>query len=187
MNTFSGEKLSILMELAGENNSSLGRKVGVSDVTIFRWRTGKARPSRKNATKLAEILNVSVRDFSTGVLEVPREFMRDVKVVRLLEEKDEEVNYTMPVPSNWDIDLGVIANADMMGEINQDELVFVSNSKELEPGKIYLLEVGGKKYLRKCIKTNSGYIFVSTNQAKPAIENNYTIIGKVTYAMKSLS
>lgn len=186
MDEFSGDKLGILMELAGENNSSLGRKVGVSDVTVFRWKAGKARPSKENILKLAMALKVSVRDFSSGVVEVPKGFMRDVKVVRLLETKDEEVNYTMPVPSNWDINLGVIANSDMKGEIDQDELIFVNNSKELIPGKIYLLEVGGKKYLRKCIKTSGGYIFVSTDPAKPTIESDYKIIGKVTYAIKSI-
>jgi SOS-response transcriptional repressor LexA len=65
-------------------------------------------------------------------------------------------------------------------------LIFVNNSKELIPGKIYLLEVGGKKYLRKCIKTSGGYIFVSTDPAKPTIESDYKIIGKVTYAIKSI-
>lgn len=49
-----------LIQSKGFKQRFLASKLGVSEVTMSNWVSGKARPTAEHAEKLAEILNVSV-------------------------------------------------------------------------------------------------------------------------------
>jgi len=57
------QKITELREAAGMNKSELGRKVGVSDVTISYWESGAVKNiSSNNLVPLASALGISVSE-----------------------------------------------------------------------------------------------------------------------------
>lgn len=48
----------------GIKQKFLASKMGVSEVTLSNWVTGKTSPSKKNLEKLSDILDVSINEFT---------------------------------------------------------------------------------------------------------------------------
>lgn len=46
----------------GVKQKWLSTKLGVSEVTVSNWVTGKSIPSAKNIEKLAQVLSIAVKD-----------------------------------------------------------------------------------------------------------------------------
>tara|TARA_B110000444_G_C18347930_1_gene370347 strand:- start:132 stop:308 length:177 start_codon:yes stop_codon:yes gene_type:complete len=48
----------------GIKQKFLSSKMGVSEVTLSNWVTGKTSPSKKNLEKLSDLLDVSINEFT---------------------------------------------------------------------------------------------------------------------------
>jgi transcriptional regulator with XRE-family HTH domain len=48
----------------GIKQKFLASKMGVSEVTLSNWVTGKTSPSKKNLEKLSDLLDVSINEFT---------------------------------------------------------------------------------------------------------------------------
>ena len=48
----------------GIKQKFLASKMGVSEVTLSNWVTGKTSPSKKNLEKLSDLLDVSIIEFT---------------------------------------------------------------------------------------------------------------------------
>jgi len=48
----------------GIKQSFLASKMGVSEVTLSNWVTGKTSPSKKNLEKLSDLLDVSINELN---------------------------------------------------------------------------------------------------------------------------
>ncbi|MDA9316972.1 helix-turn-helix domain-containing protein [Polaribacter sp.] len=53
-----------VFESKGIKQKFLASKMGVSEVTLSNWVTGKTSPSKKNLEKLSDILDVSINEFT---------------------------------------------------------------------------------------------------------------------------
>lgn len=53
-----------MFESKGVKQKFLASKIGVSEVTISNWVTGKSSPSKKNLEKLGNILDVSINELT---------------------------------------------------------------------------------------------------------------------------
>ncbi len=51
-----------LLKSRGVKQNWLAQRIGVSQVTMSNWVTGKSSPSKKNLIKLSEVLNVHLND-----------------------------------------------------------------------------------------------------------------------------
>lgn len=61
MNTFS-KNLHRIRHSVGYSQERIAKKLGVLQVTVSNWETGKCEPSISMATRLAEVLGVTVND-----------------------------------------------------------------------------------------------------------------------------
>ena len=52
-----------LLQSKGVKQNWLAQRVGVSAVTMSNWVKEKSHPSKKNLTKLSEVLNIHLNDF----------------------------------------------------------------------------------------------------------------------------
>ena len=56
--------LNQLMKDTGVSNVALGKAVGVSDVSVMKWKKGEAQPSLENAVNIARYFGISVDDLA---------------------------------------------------------------------------------------------------------------------------
>ena len=56
--------LNQLMKDTGVSNVALGKAVGVSDVSVMKWKKGEAQPSLENAVSIARYFGISVDDLA---------------------------------------------------------------------------------------------------------------------------
>lgn len=61
------ERLKRAMKLAGLSSKELAGQMGVSPITVSRWRTGERQPTLKTLAELAEVLGVSLSYLIEGV------------------------------------------------------------------------------------------------------------------------
>jgi len=57
-----------LLESRGIKQKWLAEKIGVSEVTVSNWSSGKSSPSNKNLKKLSQALDVSVELISKSII-----------------------------------------------------------------------------------------------------------------------
>lgn len=60
--------LKSLLESRGIKQKWLAEKIGVSEVTVSNWSSGKSSPSKKNLRKLSQALDVSVDIISKSII-----------------------------------------------------------------------------------------------------------------------
>lgn len=61
-----GQRLVILRKACGKSQRALGKNIGVSQVTICNWESGRKRPRPEKLAVLADALNVSVSALTQG-------------------------------------------------------------------------------------------------------------------------
>jgi transcriptional regulator with XRE-family HTH domain len=65
-----GERLLLLRKASGLSSRALAASIGVSEVTIWNWETGRTYPKPANMESLAKTLNRSVSSLSRGIEEL---------------------------------------------------------------------------------------------------------------------
>lgn len=60
--------LKLLLESRGIKQKWLAEKIGVSEVTVSSWSSGKSSPSIKNQKKLSKILDVPIEIISKSII-----------------------------------------------------------------------------------------------------------------------
>jgi transcriptional regulator with XRE-family HTH domain len=72
---FRGDRLKIMRESRGLSQNDLERAVGVSNVQISRYESGKSEPSLDIVAKFAKSLDVTA-DYLLGMVDIPEEHLK---------------------------------------------------------------------------------------------------------------
>jgi transcriptional regulator with XRE-family HTH domain len=72
---FRGERLRAVRELRGMSQNDLERVIGVSNVQISSYESGRAEPSLDIVAKFARTLDVTA-DYLLGMVDVPNEYLK---------------------------------------------------------------------------------------------------------------
>ena len=105
------ERIKYKRKSAGLTQAELGKKVGVSDVTILRWERGERTPNSSILPNLAEALNTSV-EYLMGLTDdtPPEQPLRQLlenlsKSLPIKENNQEKVKITDPLfGTQWEYD-----------------------------------------------------------------------------------
>jgi len=207
-----GERIKYLRRKYKFTQVMLGKKVGVTSVTISKWELDVAKPKSESMIKLCKIFNVDMEWLTFG-----RESKLNLGISKLDEREDvvnipffddieaaaghgcevpfEEANYLFLMPK-WFLGrpsenvVGLKISGDSMEpEFNDGSIVCIDlDNKKVIDGRSYVVNHNGMLRLKRLEKTPDGVIMRSYNSMYKDVvvskKDNFCVVGEVFFQLK---
>lgn len=198
-----GERLKTARELAGLTQSQVAERLSVSEMTVYRWETGKFEPSFAKLQALARLLQQPMEGFLGGIPAAGESNVSSPVVhVRLKGYVSAGLSR-----EDWDADLGTVPVSEQMAleypglyalvvsgdslesqGIRSDDLLFLNPAANLRSDKLYVIRTETGELSLRVISLEEGRILLRSgfDRYEELAINGVEFLGQVVWHLRRM-
>ncbi len=198
-----GERLKAARESAGLTQSQVAERLSVSEMTVYRWETGRFEPSFAKLQALARLLQQPMEGLLGGIPEAGESnASAPVAHVRLKGYVSAGLSR-----EDWDADLGTVPVSEQMAlqypglyalmvsgdslesqGIRSDDLLFLNPVANLRSGKLYVIRTETGEMSLRIISLDDGRILLRSgfDRFEELAINGAEFLGQVVWHLRRM-
>ena len=198
-----GERLKTARELAGLTQTQVAERLNVSEMTVYRWETGRFEPSFAKLQALARLFDHPMEGLLGGI-PVAGEPTPTSPVAHVRLKGYVSAGLSR---EDWDADLGTVPVAEQMAiqnpglyalmvsgdsldsqGIRSGDLLFLNPAANLRSGKLYVIRMETGELAVRVISLEDGRILLRSgfDQYEELAINNTEFLGQVVWHLRRM-
>lgn len=198
-----GERLKTARELAGLTQSQVAQRLSVSEMTVYRWETGKFEPSFAKLQALARLLQQPIEGLLGGI-PAAGESNLSAPVVHVRLKGYVSAGLSR---EDWDADLGTVPISEQVAlqypalyalvvsgdslesqGIRSDDLLFLNPAANLRSDKLYVIRTETGELALRVISLEEGRILLRSgfDRYEELAINSTDFLGQVVWHLRRM-